>query len=572
MLHNNIENYIILFSIIAILFILLSGDKKNLISLKSDFLDFFENNKWFWIAVAITTLLSYGFALTNYSVGVDNEAISSYVHGGVLLSQGRFGLSNFLGLIFDAFEFLPFWFDFLGLIILIIANIFWSVYFMRMSHGRLEKKYTIIFSCLSISYPVIAYLFIFMGSIYSIGFSLLFTGVALILFTSWLYDDRGVNSLHPLKSFYKVVAAIFFLAISIGIHEWTTALFLTGIFSGLLLEYICDDTGKIKTSFKFFLYTVIKIIIILALAVILKEILTLLYQKINGIVPSGYTSNYISWKVNTIVNDIPKFIKNLFMVFFNDFFKGKDINLWLAVFNYAIIIEILIAIYLSIKNKSIIPSLIVFCIIGSSLSLNIITGNAFLEARTYVHLGVPIAFTFMLLTYLVFCENLTSIRTVPRYLLLFIQKGMKIVVITAVVLVCLYQTKSLSELFYFEYLRYEADVRTAYNIMYEIEKQDGSLKKPVVFIGPFSGSANINMGYVIFEHDRWNIPDRMEYSNRIIGFIEQLGYNMEAVSSQSDLDKALYESQKMPSYPKEGSIRVFDNFVVVKFGTPVTSP
>ena len=117
-------------------------------------------------------------------------------------------------------------------------------------------------------------------------------------------------------------------------------------------------------------------------------------------------------------------------------------------------------------------------------------------------------------------------------------------------------------------MRYEADTRTAYNIIYEIEKQEGTLSKPVVFIGPFSGSANIRMGYIVFEHDRWSIPDRMVSPGRIIGFIAQLGYNLHAVSSQSDLDKALFESQKMPSYPKAGSIKVFDNFIIVKFGTP----
>ncbi len=561
----SVKNYIILFLIIVILFILLARDKKFIISLKSDFVDFFVNNKWYWVAVIITTLLAYGFTLTNYSVSIDDEAISSYISGGVLLSQGRFGLSNFLALIFNAFEFLPFWFDFLGLIILLIAIVFWSIYFMKMSHGRLEKKYTIIFSCLTISYPVFAYLFIFMGSIYSMGFSFLFTVVALILFTSWLHDNNGVGLHLP-------VAAIFFLAISIGIHEWTPVLFLTGFFSGSLIEYICDDAVKLKASFKSFLFIVLKTIIILALAVILKEIFTRLYQKINSISPDGYTLNYMSWKVGTIVNDIPKFITDLFTTFFYNFFTGKGVNLWLGVFDYSIIIEILIGIYLSIKNKNVIPSLLVYCIIVSAFSLNIITGNAFLEARTYVHLAVPIAFTFMVLTYLIFSENLTLRRTILRYLLLFLQKGMKIAVITTVILVALYQTQSISQLFYLEYLRYEADVRTAYNILNEIEKQDGSIKKPVVFVGPFSGSADIRMGYIIFEHDRWNLPDRMEYSTRIIGFYKQLGYNLQPVSSKSDLDDALTESQKMPSYPKEGSIKTFDNFVIVKFGTPVISP
>jgi hypothetical protein len=555
------ENYVILFSIIAILFELLSRDKKFLISLKSDFLDFYSNNQWYWIAIAITTLLSYGFTLANYSVSVDDEAFMMYYQGGGLLAQGRFGASHFLRYIFDAFEFLPFWADALGLIVFIIATVFWSIYFIRMSYGMLEKKYVIVFSCLSISFPVIAYLFVFSGAIYVIGFTFLFTGIALILVASWLDDAGNNSSLYPLLSLGKVIAAIFFLAISIGILEWTTALFLSGVFSGLLLKYICDDAERKKAFFRFFLFTAIKTIIVLALAIALKEVLVFLYQQVNDIVPYAYTSHLVLWKVDTILYDFPKFMTTLVRVFFTPFYKGKDISLWLGVFNFSIIIDIFLAIYLSIKNKNIISFIIVIFMIGSAFSLNVITGNAFLELRTYVHLAVPVAFTFMLLTYLIFEGN-----WVLGDSLLFVHKSLKIAVTIVVVLIVLYQTKEMTRYFYFEKLRYDADIRIAYNIMDEIEKQNGSLNKPVVFIGPFSNSANIRFGYVFFSHDRWTIPERMMDGKRILGFFRQLGYNMRPVSLQSDLDIALNESQNMPSYPKDGSIKFFDSFVVVKFG------
>jgi hypothetical protein len=254
------------------------------------------------------------------------------------------------------------------------------------------------------------------------------------------------------------------------------------------------------------------------------------------------------------------------MGFFNDFIVGKPVPLWLNVFIYAIIFDLLIAAFFAIKYKSFIPVLMVFFIICSAFSLNIITGNPSLELRTYIHLAVPVASAFMLVVFVVFSFESEIEKNVQNRLLFFVHKGIKIAAITAVVLVILYQTKELDRLFYFEYLRYEADVRTAYNIMNEIEKQAGSLKKPVVFVGPFTSSANIRMGYVVFDHDRWNIPEQMLSPGRIIGFMRQLGYEMVAVSSQADLDKAKYESRNMPAYPKEGSIHVSGDFVVVKFG------
>lgn len=557
-----IENQIVLFALITAIIFLLRADKKFVSSIKYDFLDYFHNNNWWWIAVVFTAVLSYGFTLTHYSVGVDDESILGYMNGG-LLAQGRFGASHFLQLIFDAYEFLPFWFDFLGITILIIANILWSIFFIRMSHGKLNKNHTIVFSCVLISYPVIAHLFMFMGNAYSIGFALLLTGAALLLFSSWLCSVRNDKTLGSLHHFYKVIATVIILAISIGVLEWTAVIFLTGIFSGLLFEYVSKDK---KITFRALWFYLLTIVIVLALSVILNKFITVLFQKINHVEASGYTSNYILWSTDHFFDQALSFVKNIYTVFFKNFMEGKSVPLWLNVFIYSMIFDFLIAAFFAIKHKTFTPVLIFFSIIVSAFSLNIITVNPSLELRTYVHLAVPVASAFMLLVFVVFSFQSSIEKTAQSRLLVFVHKGLKIAAMTTAVLVVSYQTKELNRLFYFEYLRYEADVRTANNIMNEIEKQAGSLKKPVVFVGPFTGSANIRMGYVVFDHDRWNIPERMLSPGRIIGFMRQLGYDMVAVSSQADLDKAKYESRNMPAFPKVGSIHVSDNFVIVKFG------
>jgi hypothetical protein len=394
-----IENYVVLFALITAITFLLRADKKFVSSIKYDFLDYFHNNNWWWIAVVFTAVLSYGFTLTHYSVGVDDESIWSYMNGG-LLAQGRFGASHFLQLIFDAYEFLPFWFDFLGITILIIANILWSIFFIRMSHGKLNKNYTIIFSCIVISYPVIAHLFMFMGNAYSIGFTLLLTGTALLLFSSWLCSNRDNNVLNPWRHFYKVIATVIILAISIGVLEWAAVIFLTGIFSGLLFEYVSNNTKNI--SFKTLLLYFCKIAIVLALAIFLNKFIAVLYQNINHVVASGYTSHYILWSADHFFYQTVSFVKNIYMGFFNDFIVGKPVPLWLNVFIYAIIFDLLIAAFFAIKYKSFIPVLMVFFIICSAFSLNIITGNPSLELRTYIHLAVPVASAFLLVVFVVF--------------------------------------------------------------------------------------------------------------------------------------------------------------------------
>ena len=432
-----------------------------------------------------------------------------------------------------------------------------------MSHSKLSKNYTIIFSCLVISYPVIAHLFMFMGNAYSIGIALLLTSTSLLFFSSWLFDERNNNTLVSFQNFYKVIAANIIIAISIGIHEWTVVMFLTGIFSGLMFNYVSNDKPiSLKKLAVYFATTVA----FLTLSLFLNKLITLLYQKINHLQSDGYTSNYILWSTEHFFNQLAPFVKNMYTVFFKNFIEGGAVPLWLNVFIYSMILNFLVSIFFAIKNKDLTPIFIAFLIITSAFSLTIITGNPSLELRTYVHLVVPVAAAFMLVVFVNFSIESSIQKTTQSQILVFAQKGMKLATLTIVVLVVLYQTKELNRLFYFEYLRYEADVRTANNIITEIEKQIGSLKKPVVFVGPFKSSANIKMGYVIFDHDRWNIPEKMLSPGRIIGFMRQLGYDMEACTSESDLNKAKEASRKMPSFPKEGSIQELDNFVIVKFG------
>ena len=48
-------------------------------------------DKFFWIPVVITTLLCFGFTLTNYSIGIDDPTLFWYIDWKIFLQQGRWG-------------------------------------------------------------------------------------------------------------------------------------------------------------------------------------------------------------------------------------------------------------------------------------------------------------------------------------------------------------------------------------------------------------------------------------------------------------------------------------------------
>ena len=48
-----------------------------------------NSKKIYWLSLLATVLLSYGFLLTQVSVGIDDEAYGNYYGGDSLAAQGR---------------------------------------------------------------------------------------------------------------------------------------------------------------------------------------------------------------------------------------------------------------------------------------------------------------------------------------------------------------------------------------------------------------------------------------------------------------------------------------------------
>jgi len=469
-------------------------------------------------------------------------------------------MSHFFQMIFNAFECLPFWIDFLGLLVFQVAAIVWSIFYIRVSGGNLTKNYTIIFASMLISSPIIAHLFIFMGCMYSVALIFLLIGFSLYVLHS---NNSGLlirKSDISVKLLSKLVLIIILISISIALIEWAIAAFMLGYFTGLFLECISGADVKKRYPLNVLFLNIILIVCILILSIGANKAITHLFQYLNGTIVDNYRLHYVLWNIHgNMFIQFMKMIHDLFNVFCHG-------GLFNKVFVMSLIINSLIAFLFCVKKKSIVPVLLLICIIGSAFSFNIITCNPRLEPRIYLYLSIPVAFSFMLIVYVLFSITFGTLNRKRNYLFSVPTKFVRIVILFFVISITLYQTKELSRLFYHEYLRYEADVRTAYNIIHEIELLSETLTKPVVFIGPFKSNATIRFGYIVFEHDRWNIPEKMLSQGRIINFIKQLGYNMNYVTSENNLSLALVQSKNMPSYPKRGSIKEFNNYIIVKFG------
>ncbi|GJM73200.1 hypothetical protein HMSSN036_54160 [Paenibacillus macerans] len=99
------------------------------------FKEAFSRNRYYWIAITLTVLLAYGFTLTNFSMGVDDESFERYFFEGMLLAQGRWG-AHITKFIFNTYEFLPFWRDFIGVLLITAGVTLWGLYYSKNFSGN----------------------------------------------------------------------------------------------------------------------------------------------------------------------------------------------------------------------------------------------------------------------------------------------------------------------------------------------------------------------------------------------------------------------------------------------------
>ena len=113
--------------------------------IKKDIADIFKTNKLMIVILIVVLVLSYGFTITNYSMGIDDTALERYVDDKELLAQGRVS-GPLLHKILGIYKFAPFWLDTLAVICLFFAVILWCAVLRKASNGKLNRAAYITFS------------------------------------------------------------------------------------------------------------------------------------------------------------------------------------------------------------------------------------------------------------------------------------------------------------------------------------------------------------------------------------------------------------------------------------------
>lgn len=448
--------------------------KNNTLSQYADEIRYFLKHKLYYIPVLVVALFSYGFLITHYSVNIDTLSSDRYFEQGFLLGQGRL-TAVIIHKIFNIMEFNPFFVDGIAVVVLILAAICMCVLFKKITKDKLSLASYTIFSCLFLSYPLINEIFVYTPASLSIGIGFLMVTISLII----MYE-----SLNKAKIGYIILAGII-LFLATSLYESFLTVYLVGIFMILILHSL-SNKQQFKKTVKMFLMLLIPALI----SVVLEFTLPELVINIFGIERNANADKKILYRELGIIGGI----KNLGITMIEKYFINGLFYLPIAVFVFSNIACIISSIFLSIKNKNYMFTLLFLGLMVGTISLSILQGKA-AAYRTCQTFQVFCPFAIIIL-YEIINNNK--------------KQTLKIATTIAVSMLIFYQVKSLHTIFYLNYVRYEEEKNALIKVCNEIEMKYGN-EKPVVFYGLYQLSDYLTDRIYVKKED-----GRMELARKVL--------------------------------------------------------
>ena len=140
----------------------------------------------------------------------------------------------------------------------------------------------------------------------------------------------------------------------------------------------------------------------------------------------------------------------------------------------------------------------------------------------------------------------------------------KILAGIAIFVLVLQQTKTLNQLFYNDYKRYEKDLTIANELIYDLEKSY-DVSKPLVIMGtPYKGMGNIGAQSNSLSVLWWGKKAFNDNGREFIKFLNSLGYDFKRPDDEQ-YEKGKIEAETMNKYPKDDSIRELEDCIVINF-------
>lgn len=526
----------------------------------------------------LTAVLSYGFAVCQPMVGVDDSAIGRYFADGIGPIMGRFGY-YLLHKICPVAEYTPFITDFLGVLFLVIGSALWCLVWERAMQRTVSEKAATIFSCVMISCPMISEVFIYYLH-NGIGICYCLSALCMLFFME-AFTVSGK------KRAEKLGISLLLLWLSNSFMESFTIVFLMAVVMMWILQTI-TDAKKL---------TVQTILVqggiaggLLACSIVLRsiaiEVITVVFslQDQIGIMNRRSIFEVLGWfQSSEGLAEFIMTIKRYIVMYYVNAIAYFPVKVYVV----TVVCFAVFAVYRLIRYRQIIPLLGAAAMQIIPLFLVILEGHATFYRNSQF---VPIYVAFVVFVFSCRIETWKNRYALPAWCML-----MGILVYN--------QAYEMTQWFYVDYMKYEDAVNVVNMISYELEKGYDT-EKPVVFTGNYTIPKDIiskmcvsydseeyekisvflnlldpNLKNCFVVQDSYSLSSEAVYSIFTWGniafegwdketheFFAMHGHTFQRIEDAEKCREIQTKYQDMPAWPKEGSIIEEEAYIIVNFG------
>lgn len=498
----------------------------------------------FFVPLILIILIGFLFEITHTSISIDDLSRDRYING-ELFAQGRM-TSTIIRQILQITIFAPVVEHILSLLLFAGGATLFCTLFKISSNDSIKFVCYPIFACSLVSYPLLAEIYVYLGTTINIGFC--FFSVALSL----IYVQKFLDS--P-KIRYLIGSSVLICFI-ISAYESFATVYLLGILIVLILQLIYNKEhhkGLFFNIKKFCVY-----LIPLALGVVIEGTVTNLIMKIFKIKASHNGANGIAYFAKTSKSFL-EIVSSVFKGIYQNYILNAEIYLPILILDICLVACVVLLIFYAIKHKSATLALLftgtILCLISLSLIQGVVS-----PYRTCQVFYLFVAFI-----------GLLSVQTILYYVKV---KGIQVAAVAIAAIAIFYQGNFLNKIFYGDYLRSEEEQVIINEIAYELDSNFDTTK-PIIFVGINRTSDNVKTFFykdgkkitqtVGSSYITWGVKSFGEVNTELLKYFKLCGHTYKQ-GTEKQYVQAVKLQKSMASWPKQGSVLDNGDYIIVNLG------
>jgi len=527
------------------------------------FCNFCKNNIPLIITVSIALFFTYGIRLFWHSIGIDTDLFMADKSGMLQWSLriGRFG-NALLSKLWYIKEFNPYTAFFTAFCLIWFFTISWCYIIAIFSKDTVRNNKLIPFALLFMTMPVWAEQFYFLLQAAENALIISMCPYVIYLLFKGFFDKENK----------KIICAFIMLVFIISVYQAIVLLFCCGVFACFVL---LQENSEYEPQIYRRLCLKISITLVVSLIVYF-FIDRIIIPNVFHIEKSRYLDDMNAWGQKSIrENIISLFLLCYTLTVGHIPLVQNIVNPIIARHTWAGMqaAEFFGTVSRISGNVLLLPATVLFLIKIAFVMRNTIpSGRRFLYMLSGI--GIPLCTVLMALA----GGNWPPMRShyalpfasafMLFYLIRIYKKKAALIVTCLSLLVAVYQAEITAQLFYSDQIRYNEDVRLAYelnNLIMQVQPRNRKL--PVVLIGQYKISLQFRenflqgdaIGHSVFDLEK----DPYETTGRGLSFMRSLGKNFD-MPDENQIEQAFKEATSMPPYPDPGCVRRMQDYIVVR--------